>query len=347
MITDGFYSGSYYFNNGAMPGYNYWYGYSLSNETSTAYASLADQWHSAVGEGHNGSSNYCVAFPEGQFVEITNSVDGDNLQGVYVSNSAYSFNGMANGDGFARAFKQDDWFKLTAVGFDANNTETARVDFYLADYRSTNSLDHYILDTWQWMDLRPLGKVAKVRFLLDGTDKGNYGLNTAAYFVMDDFNCERDMTQATCVVKLGESTINLRDYVMVDDNGSTMVFTLEDAGAVVASAGVPALKDITTDAIDIALDENGILNINAKVDLSAHKVLVGLTQQGKTRWVELTVKVDNSTAIDGIIVENGKMVENRQYINVAGQVSDHPFNGLNIIVTRYTDGSTTSVKKIF
>lgn len=347
MITDGFYSGSYYFNNGAMPGYNYWYGYSLSNETSTAYASLADQWHSAVGEGHNGSSNYCVAFPEGQFVEITNSVDGDNLRGVYVSNSAYSFNGMANGDGFARAFKQDDWFKLTAVGFDANNTETARVDFYLADYRSTNSLDHYILDTWQWMDLRPLGKVAKVRFLLDGTDKGNYGLNTAAYFVMDDFNCERDMTQATCVVKLGESTINLRDYVMVDDNGSTMVFTLEDAGAVVASAGVPALKDITTDAIDIALDENGMLNINAKVDLSAHKVLVGLTQQGKTQWVELTVKVDNSTAIDGIIVENGKMVENRQYINVAGQVSDHPFNGLNIIVTRYTDGSTTSVKKIF
>lgn len=347
MITDGFYSGSYYFNNGAMPGYNYWYGYSLSNETSTAYASLADQWHSAVGEGHNGSSNYCVAFPEGQFVEITNSVDGDNLQGVYVSNSAYSFNGMANGDGYARAFKQDDWFKLTAVGFDANNTETARVDFYLADYRSTNSLDHYILDTWQWMDLRPLGKVAKVRFLLDGTDKGNYGLNTAAYFVMDDFNCERDMTQATCVVKLGESTINLRDYVMVDDNGSTMVFTLEDAGAVVASAGAPALKDITTDAIDIALDENGILNINAKVDLSAHKVLVGLTQQGKTQWVELTVKVDNNTAIDGIIVENGKMVENRQYINVAGQVSDHPFNGLNIIVTRYTDGSTTSVKKIF
>ncbi|MDY6292909.1 MAG: DUF4465 domain-containing protein [Bacteroidales bacterium] len=347
MITDGFYSGSYYFNNGAMPGYNYWYGYSLSNETSTAYASLADQWHSAVGEGHNGSSNYCVAFPEGQFVEITNSVDGDNLQGVYVSNSAYSFNGMANGDGIARAFKQDDWFKLTAVGFDANNTETARVDFYLADYRSTNSLDHYILDTWQWMDLRPLGKVAKVRFLLDGTDKGNYGLNTAAYFVMDDFNCERDMTQATCVVKLGESTINLRDYVMVDDNGSTMVFTLEDAGAVMASAGAPALKDITTDAIDIALDENGMLNINAKVDLSAHKVLVGLTQQGKTQWVELTVKVDNSTAIDGIIVENGKMVENRQYINVAGQVSDHPFNGLNIIVTRYTDGSTTSVKKIF
>ena len=347
MITDGFYSGSYYFNNGAMPGYNYWYGYSLSNETSTAYASLADQWHSAVGEGHNGSSNYCVAFPEGQFVEITNSVDGDNLQGVYVSNSAYSFNGMANGDGFARAFKQDDWFKLTAVGFDNDGKETARTDFYLADYRSTNSLDHYILDTWQWMDLRPLGKVAKVRFLLDGTDKGNYGLNTAAYFVMDDFNCERDMTQATCVVKLGESTINLRDYVVVDDNGSTMVFTLEDAGAVMASAGAPALKDITTDAIDIALDENGILNINAKVDLSAHKVLVGLTQQGKTQWVELTVKVDNNTAIDGIIVENGKMVENRQYINVAGQVSDHPFNGLNIIVTRYTDGSTTSVKKIF
>lgn len=347
MITDGFYSGSYYFNNGAMPSYNYWYGYSLSNETATTYATLADQWHSAVGEGHNGSRNYCVAFPEGQFVEITNSEDGDNLLGVYVSNSAYSYNGMVNGDGFARAFKQDDWFKLTAVGFDANNTETARVDFYLADYRSTNALDHYILDTWQWMDLRSLGKVAKVRFLLDGTDKGNFGLNTAAYFVMDDFNCERDMTQATCVVKLGERTIDLRDYMDIVDNGSTMQFTLEDAGAVVVPAGAPALKDITTDAIDIAMGENGMLNINGKVDLSAHKVIVGLTQQGKTQWVELTIKVDDTTGIDGIIVDNGKVVAGRQYVNVAGQVSDYPHSGLNIVVTRYSDGSTTAVKKVF
>lgn len=348
MVEDGFYSGSYYFNNGAWPAYNYWYGYSLSNETATNYASLADQWHSAVGEGHNGSSNFCISFPEGQFIEITNSADGDVLKGAYVSNNAYAYNGMAVGDGFATAFSQGSWFKLTAVGFDADDEETARVDFYLADYRSENALDHYILDTWQWMDLRSLGKVVKVRFLLDGSDKSQYGLNTAAYFALDDFNCERDLIgEQELYYKLGNWTLDLKEIFALDEDGSTVTYTLEDLGEVPATAGAPALRDIESDGLDLAVDSEGMLNIDAKVDKSSRAVIVGATQKGKSQYAKLTIYVDNTTGIEGIIVENGKTVESRQYINVAGQVSDRPFSGVNIIVTRYTDGSTSSAKAIF
>jgi len=345
MVEDGFYSGSYYFNSGAMPEYNYWYGYSLSNETATNFSALTDQWHSAVGEGHNGSSNFAIAFPEGQFVEITNSADGDILNGVYVSNTAYAYNGMANGDGFATAFTQGSWFKLTAVGFNGE-TETGSVDFYLADYQGENVLDHYILDTWQWMDLRPLGKVTKVRFTIDGSDKGDYGLNTAAYFAMDDFNCERDMTEATRVLKTGNRTIDLAELFTFDENGSTLLYGLEDVGVVNVS-GAPAMLNIEGDDMDIALGEGGMLNVNGKVDGAEHKVIVSLTQQGKTQYVALTIRLDNITGIDGIAVENGKIVEERQYVNVAGQVSERPFSGLNIVVTRYTDGSTSAVKAVF
>ena len=35
-----------------------------------------------------------------------------------------------------------------------------------------------------------------------------------------------------------------------------------------------------------------------------------------------------------------------RYINVAGQESDTPFDGVNIIVTTYTDGTTTTAKKV-
>jgi hypothetical protein len=33
-----------------------------------------------------------------------------------------------------------------------------------------------------------------------------------------------------------------------------------------------------------------------------------------------------------------------RYINVAGQESDTPFDGMNIVVTTYVDGTTTTSK---
>ena len=254
---------------------------------------------------------------------------------------------MAVGDGFATAFSQGSWFKLTAVGFDADDEETARTDFYLADYRSDNALDHYILDTWQWMDLRPLGKVAKVRFLLDGSDKGQYGLNTAAYFALDDFNCERDLVaEESRTYKVGNWSLDLGEFFTLDEDGSTVTYILEDLGEVTPAAGVPALLDIESEGIDITVSADGMLNIDAKVNNSGRAMIIGATQKGKTQYMKLTINVDNATGIEGIIVENGKTVESRQYVNVAGQVSDRPFSGMNIIVTRYTDGTTSSVKAI-
>ena len=54
---------------------------------------------------------------------------------------------------------------------------------------------------------------------------------------------------------------------------------------------------------------------------------------------------DVPTAINGVVV-NGQ-VESVKYINVAGMVSDVPFQGVNIVVTRYSDGSKTTSKKVF
>ena len=43
-------------------------------------------------------------------------------------------------------------------------------------------------------------------------------------------------------------------------------------------------------------------------------------------------------------VTTSKEVANVRYINVAGQESETPFSGVNIVVTTYTDGTTTTVK---
>ena len=59
---------------------------------------------------------------------------------------------------------------------------------------------------------------------------------------------------------------------------------------------------------------------------------------------DATATVNNSSAISQITAQ--KEVAKVRYINVAGQESDTPFEGINVVVTTYTDGSTTTSKVI-
>ncbi|MBR4387993.1 MAG: PKD domain-containing protein [Prevotella sp.] len=56
------------------------------------------------------------------------------------------------------------------------------------------------------------------------------------------------------------------------------------------------------------------------------------------------LKYDVSTNIDTTDVT--KQVSSHTYYNIAGMASDKPFQGVNIVVTRYTDGSQTATKII-
>lgn len=53
-------------------------------------------------------------------------------------------------------------------------------------------------------------------------------------------------------------------------------------------------------------------------------------------------KVTEMTAIEQ--VNANKEITGVRYINVAGQQSDQPFDGINIVVTTYSDGTTSTVK---
>ncbi len=52
-----------------------------------------------------------------------------------------------------------------------------------------------------------------------------------------------------------------------------------------------------------------------------------------------------STAINKVETGNG-VVKSVKYVNVAGMVSDTPFQGVNIVVTEYTDGTRTATKML-
>lgn len=52
------------------------------------------------------------------------------------------------------------------------------------------------------------------------------------------------------------------------------------------------------------------------------------------------------TAIDGVFTDGYREIVGVDYVNTAGMISNEPFKGVNIVVTRYSDGSTSTVKKI-
>ena len=61
-------------------------------------------------------------------------------------------------------------------------------------------------------------------------------------------------------------------------------------------------------------------------------------------YQDIHLVIDNKTAVEEI--NANKAVANVAYYNLAGQQSAQPVNGVNIVVTTYTDGSTSTAKVI-
>ena len=75
---------------------------------------------------------------------------------------------------------------------------------------------------------------------------------------------------------------------------------------------------------------------------------IGFTEKGtfafEDIYKDIKVIINNLTAVEEL--NANKTVANVAYYNLAGQQSAEPVNGVNIVVTTYTDGSTTTAKVI-
>ena len=75
------------------------------------------------------------------------------------------------------------------TGLDAANNPIAAppVTFYLADFRSADPAQDYIVNDWRFVDVSSLvsGGAARFSFSLESSDVGPWGMNTPAYFAVD------------------------------------------------------------------------------------------------------------------------------------------------------------------
>jgi hypothetical protein len=193
-MTGGFQDSNVYFSNNYNATYSSWSGFAYSDKKDTATAGYTNQYSSAAGGGVYGSSNFAVCYTgfNDAKAKMTGAARGQVVYGMYVTNSTYDYLSMKNGDRYAKKFggatgTDPDWFRLTVSGWYNGAQISNTVQFYLADFRSPDTTQHYILKSWNFMNLSSLGNVDSLSFLLESTDTaGGFGMNTPAYFCLDN-----------------------------------------------------------------------------------------------------------------------------------------------------------------
>lgn len=190
-LNGGFMAGNIFMPNSYNPAWSAWSGWAISSKRDTTTPGYLNDLSAITGTGYN-SSTYAVTYASGYSkLELQGDAFGGIVNGFYVTNATYTYLSMRDGDGFAKKFggvtgDDADYLLLTIKKYKNGVLGTDSVDFYLADYRFSDNSQDYIVDDWQYVDLTTLGDVDSLIFTLSSTDNSSFGMNTPAYFCIDD-----------------------------------------------------------------------------------------------------------------------------------------------------------------
>ena len=248
--------------------------------------------------------------------------------GVYICNHPWPYYGCEHGDGFGNPFAEGDYFELIAHGVAADGSETT-VSINLVEF--TNG-ELNALNDWTFFDLSSLGEVESVYFTLNSTDTGAYGMNTAAYFCMDKFQIKGEdepmPTEKTASPTFSGSTTDGIHAYFVD-----IADVQEDAVIyyrIIKDHGEPG-EWMVYDG-QLSFTEDGFYRVEAYAEAPGYL---------PSDPIGYEFVVSPVTGLSELM--DGKTVASTRYFNMAGQEMPQA-NGMTIVVTTYTDGTTTSVK---
>ena len=129
----------------------------------------------------DGSRNFAVA-NSGAYIYFKDGTPRRILSLSYAP-TTYVLAVEKNGNAYARALNRaDDYLKVIATGY-VGTTATATVDLYL-------TRDGVQQEGWQTASLAALGAVSKVIFTFEGSDAGDWGLNTPTYVALDNITVQ-------------------------------------------------------------------------------------------------------------------------------------------------------------
>lgn len=196
------------FNNDYNTEFGSWSGWAYSNKRDKTTGDWNNQYAAYTGEGHDKSANYGVAYASDYSPKPTIALpEQTRIESIRVTNTTYAALSMLLGDsyGFSKKFggltgNDPDYFLLTITGLRAGSA-IGSIDFYLADYRFTENLQDYVVDTWELVDLSSLDQATHLEFSLKSSDNNpEFGMNTPAYFAVDDIVLSEVPEPAACIL---------------------------------------------------------------------------------------------------------------------------------------------------
>lgn len=174
---------------------------------------------------------------QGAKIHLNENAAGKIAFGFYITNTTYAYNSMRDGDDFAKKFggadgTDPDFFKLEVQKYSNGQLAPQTVEFYLADFRSEDSSEDYIVSDWQWVDLTSLGNVDSLKFTLSSSDVGEFGINTPLFFAIDNFEVTDAISTSTKNVVLNNKQIKCYpnptiDEIMIDIDATDLVGTIQ------------------------------------------------------------------------------------------------------------------------
>ncbi len=346
-LAGGFYAGLGFFANDYDTTYQAWSGFSISTKGDDSTAGYGNQYSAITGSGYGQTPGYAVADEYGNAkVKLVGAAEAAPVGGLYVTNTTYAYYSMRDGDMFSKKFggvsgNDPDWFKLTVRGWSQGLLVSNAVEFYLADFRFANNSQDYILNTWAWLSLAPLGNVDSIQFYLSSSDTGQFGMNTPAYFAIDNFTTTNHPNEAPTaqndayvITYLQDTLLNVQ---LNDDDDTTFPMTVHlIAGPVIPGAMAqdsanqifykPATGIVSVDTLQYSLcDVTGLCD-TAQVLVYVY----GLSGLEETSAIalnvfpnpfsnQLTLRTDVPLELIQLIDINGRII--REMKNVGKQIS--------------------------
>ncbi|NND98211.1 MAG: DUF4465 domain-containing protein, partial [Pirellulaceae bacterium] len=299
-FSGGFESQNLLFNNDYNPDFGSWSGWAYSNTTDTTTAGYLNQYSVITGGGAHGSDTYAVA---SAFTTptITRSSGAGPFESIAISNTTYAALSMQQGDAFAKRFGGEtgddpDFFLLTIDGLDGDGNSLGAIDFYLADYRFADNTLDYVVDQWAKVDLSPIGHATTLSFSLSSSDVGSFGMNTPAYFAVDDvvLQSSSDLPMITVARNTTDVTASLDVLLTSSDTSEVMLPSAATIPAGASSVQIPlsVRQDELVDG-----DQDVTLTVEADSHIGSSVVLTVADQDLPT--LKLTV-------LDHDVLESGQ-----------------------------------------
>lgn len=193
--TGEFNSGNLKFSNNYSASYGSWAGFAYSQKSDIVTSTFDNQY--SVFDGANGTNKFALYYPPygaDAFASFPAGLEY-TVKSASICNSTYTALTIKNGSSYSKKFggatgNDKDWFKMTAIGFNAAGDSVKSVDFYLADYRADDNSKDYIVNKWTTVDLSSLGKINKLTFRFTSSDTGDWGINTPTYVCVDNIKYE-------------------------------------------------------------------------------------------------------------------------------------------------------------